>query len=107
MKLDDEFWKAVSERDEPRVKPSRIGAINLALLFGTAAIALSLILTPLVAGKDDSGRIAAGDQFDMLTTGAIPDKGEHGRRYTIRRSVLQDNPGAVCIIDINGHSTGC
>ncbi len=107
--MDDEFWKAVREREQATGRSSPIGAINLALLFGTAAIALSLILTPLLADSTGDRDIAAGRQnFDMLTTGSIPAQSEKGaRRYTIRRSVLQETPGAVCIIDINGNKSGC
>ena len=46
------------------------------------------------------------DEFDMISTGSVPKRGE-GKRYTVRRSVLQEMPGAVCIVDGNGVSSGC
>ena len=85
---------------------TRTGALNLALLFGTAVIALALVLTPVLSAKTDKRMIAnVPDEFDMISTGSIPSEG--GKRYTVRRSVLQEMPGAVCIIDGNGQGNGC
>ena len=87
-----------------------IGVLRLALLFGTAVIAFALILTPMLA-QTGSARVALnpGD-FDLITTGSIaprtgPSQGV-ARAYTIRRSVLQDSPGALCIIQQSGEKTG-
>lgn len=107
MKMDDEFWRAVREREQAKRTTSPIGAINLALLFGTAIIAVSLIITPFLSGKVKESMSASTPAFDTLTTGSIPDSAKGPKRYTIRRSVLQETPGAVCIIDINGNSNGC
>lgn len=79
----------------------------MALLFGTAVIALSLIITPFLSGSNKERMSASSGPFDTLTTGSIPDSDKNPKRYTIRRSVLQETPGAVCIIDINGNSNGC
>jgi hypothetical protein len=49
--------------------------------------------------------IAPAD-FDTITTGSIP-KSESGKRYTIRRSVLQDTPGSVCVVQGYGVGAGC
>lgn len=105
---DDEFWQAVQDKELTTVTSNgRVGVLNLALLFGTAAIALALVLAPVLSSRT-SPRILAQtpDDFDMISTGSIPQSGE-GKRYTVRRSVLQEMPGAVCIVDQNGNSSGC
>ncbi|MEK1866604.1 MAG: hypothetical protein AAAB14_04845, partial [Ensifer adhaerens] len=83
------------------------GVLNLSLLFGTAVIALTLILTPMLSSKTDK-RIMANTpvDYDNISTGSIPSKGTT-KRYTVRRSVLQEMPGAVCIIDADGRKSGC
>lgn len=103
---DEDFWKAVQEKDFTPAGNTRTGALNLALLFGTAVIALALVLTPVLSARTDK-RIMANvpDEFDMISTGSIPKDGT--KRYTVRRSVLQEMPGAVCIVNGNGTSTGC
>lgn len=85
----------------------RTGALNIAILFGTAAIALTLILTPMLAGRDGPARLASvtiPDAYDNISTGSIPsaakDRTEsaNGKRYVIRRSILQENPESYCIV---------
>lgn len=93
----------------------RTGAVNIALLFGTAAIALTLIITPMLADKATVATIANApieDPYDNIQTGSIRSSGteelrpetENGRRYVIRRSVLQEEPGAGCIV--HGYKSG-
>jgi hypothetical protein len=100
---DDEFWKAVQDKDLTSVPGNgRIGVLNLALLFGTAAIALALVLAPVLSSRTNTRMLAQSpENFDMMSTGSVPQRGE-GKRYTVRRSVLQEMPGAVCIVGENG-----
>ena len=106
--MDDEFWKEDSDRDFAIDRTNRIGAINMALLFSTAAIALTLILTPILTSDADDARMEArGFDYDNITTGSISTTDGKTKRYTIRRSVLQDNPGEVCIIAEDGRRQGC
>lgn len=105
---DDEFWQAVQDKELTTVSGnSRIGVLNLALLFGTAAIALALVLAPVLSSRTNTRIMAQtpGD-FDMMSTGSVPQRSE-GKRYTVRRSVLQEMPGAVCIVGENGNTNGC
>jgi hypothetical protein len=105
--VNEDFWKAARTRERSSIKSGRTGVLNIALLFGTAAIALSLVLTPMLAAKTDRKTLAFEPaDYDMMTTGSIP-KGDPGKRYTIRRSVLQETPGSVCIIDGNGNGQAC
>ncbi|PTM96598.1 hypothetical protein [Mycoplana dimorpha] len=105
---DNEFWQAVQDKELTTVSGNgRTGVLNLALLFGTAAIALALVLTPVLSSRTNPRMMAhTPDEFDMISTGSVPKRGE-GKRYTVRRSVLQEMPGAVCIVDADGVSSGC
>ena len=95
-------------------KSRRTGALNIALLFGTAAIALTLIITPMVAGRTVARLATAtiADPYDDIKTGSIPPAADqqvrpetkNGKRYVIRRSILQESPGSVCIVD--GYKSG-
>lgn len=103
---DGDFWTTVSEREGSEPRPRRFGPVRAALLFGTAAMAIAVILTPIVADRSTTARIAAApDQFDNIVTGSIP-KRQTRNVYTVRKSILQDNPEALCIIRSNGVKTG-
>ena len=103
--MDDEFWKTVPVRQRPTYGSGKTGALNLALLFGTAAIALSLIVTPMLASRSDDRRLAhVQEDFDLITTGSIRPAEKGTRHYSIRRSVLQETPGSVCVVQ--GYSSG-
>ena len=94
----EDFWKAVRSRERSSHLSGKTGVLNIALLFGMAAIALSLVLTPMLADKADTKRLAfEQDKYDMMSTGSIG-RSDGNKRYTIRRSVLQETPGSVCIV---------
>jgi hypothetical protein len=106
--MDDEFWKTVRDRQRATYRSGKTGVLNVALLFGTAAIALSLILTPMLAERAEQRRMANVQQdFDMLTTGSIKPAEGNIKHYTIRRSVLQDTPGSVCVVQGYGADEDC
>ena len=101
--MHDEDWERLrggrSDRSPPRISPVRV-----ALLFGTAAIAFALFATSYLA---NDGRVLYAETarslgLDDMTTGSI----SSGTTYTIRRSVLQSSPEAVCIIEDNGRRVG-
>ncbi len=111
--MNEEFWRAVRMKERNSNDSRRTGAVNIAILFGTAAIALTLILTPMLASRDGPARLASvtiADPYDNIATGSIPavakDRTEsaNGKRYVIRRSVLQDNPESYCIV--RGYQSG-
>ncbi|WP_309085577.1 hypothetical protein [Chelativorans sp.] len=79
-----------------------MGVIRVTLLFGSAAIAIALILTPLL---DRRTRDVAGYGIDPLTTGSVP-QSTGGGNFTVRRSVLQPSPDAVCVIRDDGTMVG-
>lgn len=106
--VDEDFWSTVQDKDLIGSRSRRTGVINLALLFGTAVIAMTLILTPMLGSKTDARAIASRPlDYDRIQTGSIPDRDGSSSRYTVRRSVLQEMPGAVCIIDADGTRSGC
>lgn len=84
-----------------------VGTLRIALLFGSAAIALALFLTPMLDSSSDEDGLYVAQSFpnagiDRSTTGSV----SQGRVYTIRRSVLQASPDDVCIIRANGTRSG-
>ena len=106
--MNEEHWQTGPDREFVGTRPNRVGAINVALLFGTAAIALSLIVTPMLAPERSDGRLQASTvNFDNITTGSVPAGEAKVKRYTIRRSVLSKTPGEVCVIDLAGNKSGC
>ena len=50
--------------------------------------------------REANGRLG----FDRITTGSIPSPAE--RTYTVRRSITQPMPDALCIIDADGNRRG-
>lgn len=102
--MNEDFWKTVEDRQSYSAKSRRIGVLNVALLFGMVAIALSLIVTPMLAGKNSPARFAqVPDNIDMISTGSIK-RGDQPTTYSIRRSITQPMPGSVCIVD--GYNSG-
>ncbi len=104
-------------KDRNSKKSRRTGVLNIALLFGTAAIALTLIVTPMLANRNsgvaaDLGTMTSADPYDDIKTGSIAPAAdpaartekENGKRYVIRRSVLQADPKDYCVV--NGYKSG-
>jgi hypothetical protein len=92
------------EKETRGLKIADNGALRVALLFGSAAVAFALILTPFVdrgAGSVVAARGVA-QELDQTTTGSIPQSG----KYTVRRSVLQSSRDSVCIIRSSGSQSG-
>ena len=103
---DGDFWMTVMDRDGVESQPKRFGAMRVALLFGTAALAVATILTPILADRSTKSRVAwAPGQYDNIITGSIPKRSKTSS-YTVRRSILQDTPDALCIIRSDGRKTG-
>ncbi|MCX7305200.1 MAG: hypothetical protein NTV73_12835 [Hyphomicrobiales bacterium] len=93
-------WDAIRNRAEPLYGLAGVSVLRLTLLFGSAAAALALILTP-IADRYSKDEIASIDGVDYMSTGSI----HRSSSYVIHRSVLQ-MPGAVCIIHSNGEYNG-
>ncbi|MDN2578358.1 hypothetical protein [Aquibium sp. ELW1220] len=93
MRMDDD-WNG----PQPSFIPG--SAIRLALIFGSVAVALGLVIAPLA--EERLTRRADADGLDFMSTGSVGSD----RSYTIRRSVLQASPESVCIIRSDGAQTG-
>jgi hypothetical protein len=98
-----EFWLSAETRSDRGRQRAGVGPVRVALLFGTIAVAMALLLPPVAQSFDATPRIYAAGNFDMMPTGSIPQSVT--RIYTERRSILQE-PGSVCIISPAGVSFG-
>ena len=97
----DEWEKFRSERD-PLLEIVQSGVLRVALLFGSVAIAIALLLTPVLDRETRVARINALGIDRTTVTGSVATQGI----YTLHRSVLQSSPNAVCVIHFNGVRTG-
>lgn len=78
-------------------------AVRVALLFGSLAIALTLIVTPMISGTfGDRGTFVQSRLDRGITSSTVASD----RTYHVRRSVLQKSPSSVCIIDTGGKYRG-
>lgn len=104
---DKDQYDGQTEVAEAPLNAPKSGALNVAVIFGVAAVALTLILAPFVDRKSAhlAGTVAPG-AYDEIVTGSISTN-SGPKRYIVRRSVLQDTPGAVCIINSDGSTSGC
>ncbi len=85
-----------------RLEDAGMGMLRVALLFGSAAVMLALLIVPILdQGGRDRGAIRA-EGVDTISTGSIQSQGG----YRVRRSVLQPSPDSVCIIRDNGARSG-
>lgn len=98
---------ATSERDEEeseaRVRLTASRPVRTALLFAAVAAGLALTLAPLAERRVNALVASNGSGIDRMSTGSIAPSTNN---YTIRRSVLQSSPNAVCIIRPNGVRSG-
>ncbi|MGE0282240.1 MAG: hypothetical protein AB7P20_16730 [Rhizobiaceae bacterium] len=97
----DRDWDLSRNERNWRIEEAGMGALRIALLFGSAMVAIALLVTPLLDQRDSLG-VNATAGIDAMNTGSIGTKSS----YTIRRSVLQDSPASVCIIRSNGRRSG-
>jgi hypothetical protein len=96
----DEWEKFRSERG-PLLEIVQSGALRIALLFGSVAVAIALLLTPVLDRETQVARVNPLG-IDNTVTGSVPVQGI----YTLHRSVLQNSPNAVCVIHFDGTRTG-
>lgn len=101
--LTEDEWILIRAFKGMRSGASGIGVLRLAILFGGVAIAAALLLTPAMERRV-SGLVATYGDLDRMTTGSVG--ASRGTTYTIRRSVLQGSPDAVCIIGADGGKSG-
>ncbi|MBE1706970.1 MULTISPECIES: hypothetical protein [Mesorhizobium] len=100
----DRDWDSIRPDRGFRAADAGMGILRVTLLFGSAAVALALIATPFLDSqtRSQSTRDSFSGGLDMTATGSI----SHRSTYTVRRSVLQAQPGSVCIISSDGRTSG-
>jgi hypothetical protein len=101
MRPEDE-WDIVRGSRGSILGGAGMGALRVALLFGSAGVALALIIAPIAENYTRPHFDGAGYGVDLMSTGSIAPK----PGFTIRRSVLQATPNAVCIIRNDGSRSG-
>lgn len=96
----EEQWSAARGESARMFGIAGMGILRITLLFGSAAVALALIIAPIAESQTRTQISDSG--LDRMTTGSVSGKGS----YTIRRSVLQNSPTAICVIRDNGSRSG-
>lgn len=107
----DEKWFQMDPADQDSKGVARSGALKMAMFFSAAVIALTAFVAPYATDRAQEFAFSQPDPYDQLTTGSIStvtafEPGEPSRVYTIQRSILQETPGALCIVNVNGSKTG-
>ncbi len=98
-------WEKVRVQRDSRIAVVQSGAVRIALLFGSVAIAFALLLAPVLEKQERLAGIGTPLGVDRVTTGSINPLDSNGI-YTLHRSVLQKTPRSVCVIHLNGVRTG-
>jgi hypothetical protein len=100
--FDDSEWEKFRAERGPLLEIVQSGAIRIALLFGSTAIAIALLLAPVLDRQVRVARLGPALGLDHMATGSVPSS----KIYTLHRSVLQETPSSVCVIHFNGVRTG-
>jgi hypothetical protein len=100
----DRDWDSIRSDRLDSAAYAGMGILRITLLFGSAAIALALVATPFLDNQTrlQSSRDGFAGDVDMMSTGSIGSRDT----YTLRRSVLQPQPGSVCVIRYDGRRSG-
>jgi hypothetical protein len=102
---DGDFWTTVADKYPENERSRHLSSMKVAVLFAGVGVLSALILTPILAVGHETRVAYAPDAYDNIITGSIPAQ-RSGRSYTIRKSVLQDAPNSICIIQPSGLKTG-
>ena len=96
----DRKWESERGGRETVWGMTSMGLLRATLLFGSAAIALALIIAPIA--ESQTRKFVGSPGVDTMATGSVQPR----NNYTLRRSVLQEFPGAICVIRDNGTRSG-
>ncbi|MBN9046462.1 MAG: hypothetical protein J0H18_12475 [Rhizobiales bacterium] len=113
MNLDNSFFSADhNEYMQTSLGSAGRGVLRIMLLFGSTAMALGLIVVPVL--NDQANRVAAQsvlpDNIDRTMTGSIKRDADKPAQPAVVRheSALQPDTDPVCVIEVNGsHHGGC
>ena len=96
----DGGWQVVTGERGWSMQEAGMGLLRAVLLFGLGIAALAMMIVPVLDRRGPEWADGAG--IDAMQVGSI----DNGKTYTVRRSVLQPSPGAVCIINRDGSQHG-
>lgn len=99
-----EDWEPIETKPGRKLGAAGMGVLRISLLFGSGAIALALVLTPLLDRHARTQTASHSPGVDFMTTGSV--HMVQNSHYVIRRSVLQSSPEAVCVIQQDGSMRG-
>lgn len=104
MTNSDDEWDNLHEDRNSIVGDAGSGALRIALLFGSVAVAFALFLVPIMSRNDgySFGGRSSGQGLDQMSTGSI----SKSNAYVVRRSVLQQTPNSICVIRADGAKSG-
>lgn len=102
--LPESEWETVRGNGSDLTATAGVGVLRVALLFGSAALAIAMLVTPLLSriGEPEPMLWSGSAGIDYTETGSIGYRGS----YTIRRSVLQGSAGSICVLRDNGTRSG-
>ena len=101
MDMQDDDWRGRGSAWD--AQETGFSMLRVTLLFGSIAIAIAMLAVPLLQnGIRQTSMDGQAAGLDTISTGSV----RNGSRYTIRRSVLQPSPDAICVIRENGTRSG-
>lgn len=102
---DELEWAKIKQPQPSSLEVASSGALRVAMLFGGLALAMALVATPIIDRKAEQ-QIAKNDHLgvDPITTASA--RKNKNSAYIVRKSVVQNVPGARCVIHANGTSIG-
>ena len=95
-------WDQIRKPGTSLLAGAGMGILRIALLFGSVAVALALIIALLAENYTTARLTDTSPGVDMTRTGSIDPRNS----YTLRKSVLQTSPDSVCVIRANGTRSG-
>ena len=102
-----DFFKDDEETKSGFMPVAKSGFVRCVLLFGSAVLALTLVIVPILSEK--ANKQTAQSLFpagvDMMSTGSIA-RGNSEKSYVERKSLLQSSPQSVCLIASDGTQQG-
>lgn len=102
-----DFFKDDEDAKAGFMPVAKSGFVRCVLLFGSAVLALALVIVPVLSQK--ANKQTAQSLFpagvDMMSTGSIQ-HGNPDKSYIERKSLLQSSPESVCVIARDGTQQG-
>ncbi|MDR0253055.1 MAG: hypothetical protein LBI75_07710 [Brucellaceae bacterium] len=102
-----DFFKDDEDAKSGFMPVAKSGFVRCILLFGSAILALALVIVPVLSEK--ANKQTAQSLFpagvDMMSTGSVQ-RDPADKSYIERKSLLQSTPQSVCLIARDGTQHG-